>query len=226
MLSSELAQRVLDDRALHARAPRLLVLHHRGVAQRSAAGRSENDSQRSRSCAMPAAPRAAPEEARAKYADAICDAAAALFRKGLPECLPCTRVAIGASDFSPLPPAGAGITRFFAAGTAAPGAAPSAAVPALLPAPAAAVQKAAEGLHRFFGGAQAAAPAAPDDAEWCARCMCSVPLAGRDEHADWHFAVELQRASAAPAPRSEARAAAPAAKRAKGSLAQLWAQPK
>jgi hypothetical protein len=56
--------------------------------------------------------------------------------------------------------------------------------------------------------------------------MCSVPPAGRDEHADWHFAVELQRTSAAPAPRSEARAAAPAAKRAKGSLAQLWAQPK
>ncbi|KAK3244516.1 hypothetical protein CYMTET_45871 [Cymbomonas tetramitiformis] len=126
ILSDELAARLEEDSSMHERRPRSLVLHFRGVLgadhlQNWTAGRvSQLTGEHSKSCAMPPANGGS----AICSADALCNAVMKLFHSCCPAALPCTRFAIGATDFQPLPSSGPGaITQFFAAASrAAPGA--------------------------------------------------------------------------------------------------------
>ena len=108
MLSAELAERILFEKRQRNRQPKQFQLQYRG---RGGAGGS-------RSCPLPHACSAA----SGKEASAIASALQTLTRtllQSLPDLYPCTRVAIGVTNFVE-PVAGGGISSFFAKAPLAP----------------------------------------------------------------------------------------------------------
>ncbi|GLI67303.1 hypothetical protein VaNZ11_011489, partial [Volvox africanus] len=99
ILAEELAQRSREDEEAHRRRARTLVLHYRGIGPR----------ERSVRCPMPQHGREGPSPA------ALAKAAMEMLRRQ-PDALPCSRLAIAATEFDDPPAAGArAITRFFSA---------------------------------------------------------------------------------------------------------------
>ncbi|GIL82915.1 hypothetical protein Vretimale_8420 [Volvox reticuliferus] len=99
ILAEELAQRCREDEATHRRRARTLVLHYRGIGPR----------ERSVRCPMPQHGREGPSPA------VLAKAAMEMLRRQS-DALPCSRLAIAATEFDDPPAAGAqAITRFFSA---------------------------------------------------------------------------------------------------------------
>ncbi|GIL54943.1 hypothetical protein Vafri_10638 [Volvox africanus] len=99
ILAEELAQRSREDEAAHRRRARTLVLHYRGIGPR----------ERSVRCPMPQHGREGPQPA------VLAKAAMEMLRRQ-PDALPCSRLAIAATEFDDPPAAGAqAITHFFSA---------------------------------------------------------------------------------------------------------------
>ncbi|KAL6761247.1 hypothetical protein V8C86DRAFT_906953 [Haematococcus lacustris] len=107
VLADELADRMADDEWEHKRVASTLVLHYR-------ASSNQQGPERSVRCAMPSHGREGPSAA------ALSAAAMVLFRR-LPDALPCSRLALSATDFA-APPAEQSkcITRFFSPAPATP----------------------------------------------------------------------------------------------------------
>lgn len=121
-LAEEVAERLREDAS---RRPRSLVVHHRGEleeghAKHWMAGRTSALTKTvSRTCAFPTAPSAA----------AIAAASRRVLSERLERVFPCSRLAIGATDFEELPQ-GPQITAFFGRASSSKAAVPSAALPA------------------------------------------------------------------------------------------------
>ncbi|DBB00910.1 hypothetical protein WJX77_007765 [Trebouxia sp. C0004] len=107
ILAEELAERMAADNKLFNRRPKSLHLHYRGGG-----GGGWGNGDRSKSCPMPRFLKAGPT------APIICETVMRLFRK-CPDALPCTRLAVAASDFEdgPLSEGQGSITKFFGAGS-------------------------------------------------------------------------------------------------------------
>ncbi|KAL0047265.1 hypothetical protein WJX82_011225 [Trebouxia sp. C0006] len=107
ILAEELAERMAADNKLFNRRPKSLHLHYRGGG-----GGGWGSGDRSKSCPMPRFLKAGPT------APVICETVMRLFQK-CPDALPCTRLAVAASDFEdgPLSEGQGSITKFFGAGS-------------------------------------------------------------------------------------------------------------
>ncbi|KAL0033669.1 hypothetical protein WJX79_011083 [Trebouxia sp. C0005] len=107
ILAEELAERMAADNKLFNRRPKSLHLHYRGGG-----GGGWGSGDRSKSSPMPRFLKAGPT------APVICEAVMRLFQK-CPDAMPCTRLAVAASDFEdgPLSEDQGSITKFLSAGS-------------------------------------------------------------------------------------------------------------
>ncbi|DBA78376.1 TPA: hypothetical protein ACH3X2_007884 [Trebouxia sp. C0005] len=110
ILAEELAERMAADNKLFNRRPKSLHLHYRGGG-----GGGWGSGDRSKSSPMPRFLKAGPT------APVICEAVMRLFQK-CPDAMPCTRLAVAASDFEdgPLSEDQGSITKFLSAGSGKP----------------------------------------------------------------------------------------------------------
>mmetsp|Transcript_10106 Transcript_10106/g.19070 ORF Transcript_10106/g.19070 Transcript_10106/m.19070 type:complete len:681 (+) Transcript_10106:148-2190(+) len=168
VLASELVERMTIDQATHNRRAKSLVVHFRGSLNAShlknwEAGRTaELTGEQSRQTSMPSS-----KPGSAPHVDTVLEAAMRLFRSGLPNAMPCTRLSIGAVDFQPLPSASKGsINNYFHPSNVPVAEDVLAASVVVKSGVCSSTSSSHMGIHRYFQQSQSAASPSADALPW------------------------------------------------------------